>query len=280
MGKEQGRKKTEYNFDRLLRSSFGRDDDQLLEQMKIAEETVDDSQIPPRSEERFKQMMEEVNKRGIKPRLMADKNDEEEEKNTEEGGKRRPRCLGPLIRVALAVGILASVLLMSSIQAGAKRSYEYEKSERVNERNDMAVNNEDNKTNEDELDAAYKRIHEEIGINVLMLGERPKDFLYLNTAINNRHATMYFQYCDNWFEVVQQLRTVENSFNIKSDRGEAGTVYNEWLDKNILIEKAVTENNEEEYSAQINEDNAYYYLSGIMEKKVFEKLIEDVRFME
>lgn len=51
MGKDQNNCKTEYDLDRLLRSSFGCDDDQLLEEMSLAEEMIDDSHIPPASED-------------------------------------------------------------------------------------------------------------------------------------------------------------------------------------------------------------------------------------
>lgn len=280
--KDRDKQKTEYEFDQLLRGSLGCSDDQLLEKMKFAEETVDDSQIPPESEGGFERLMAEVNRRGITPHLMSDRKTEADEKNADRPAeeRRRIRCLGPLIRVALAVGILGSVLVFTSIQAGAKRSYKYSKNERYNQRNDVAMNNEQNNRAVGNLTDAYQEIHSQMGINVLKLRDCPRELLYEKTAVNARHATMYFSYKGNRFYMIQQLRTVEDSANVISDRTGYDTVYNVWLKRDITIEKADTENGETEYSAQIVEGNAYYYLSGIMEEEVFRKIVEDVNFME
>lgn len=280
--KDRDKQKTEYEFDQLLRGSLGCSDDQLLEKMKFAEETVDDSQIPPEPEDGFERLMAEVNGRGITPHLMSDRKTEADEKNADRPAeeRRRIRCLGPLIRVALAVGILGSVLVFTSIQAGAKRSYKYSKNERYNQRNDVAMNNEQNNRAVGNLTDAYQEIHSQMGINVLMLGERPPELIYEKTAVSNRHATMYFNYKGSSFYVIQQLKTVDDSANIISDRMQSSAIYNEWIEKDITIEKAVTENGEVEYSAQIIEGNAFYYISGIMEEDEFIKIIEKVRFME
>lgn len=279
MGKDRDEHKTEYDLDHLIRSSYGLGDDQILERMKIAEETVDDSQIPPEPEDGFQRLLEECDRRNLKPHFAEDY-ENEKEKEGEKKDERKIRCLGPLIKVALAAAVLGSVLLMTSISAGAKRSYRYEQSERENVKNDVAFDNEENNTNSGSLEEAYQEIYNQIGINVLQLGFRPPGFKYLKMAINNRHATLYFDYKGNRFYMLQQLRTSENSATTLSDRKSDETVYNTTLKKEIAIEEAVVNEGEIEYSAQIIEGDAYYYLAGILDKDDFENILKDLYFRE
>lgn len=294
MAKNQDKEKNEYDFDfdQQLRSSCGCADDQILEVIEFAEKTVDDSQIPPASDDGFERLMAEIERRKLvaysetTAKESAEGTEEKITNFNEESEKRRIRCLGPLLKVALAVAILGSVLAFTAIQAGAKRSYEYEQSKRDSVRNDVAFDNEMNKDAEGELEQAYEDIHNQIGIRVLKLGNRLQGMWYVKTALNNRHATMYFEYNGNRFYILQQVRTEENSYNTLSDRIESesakgvDSVYNKWLKREIAIEQAVIEGDEKEFSAQIKEENACYYLAGIMDEADFKKIIEDVRFMD
>lgn len=279
MGKDRDEHKTEYDLDHLIRSSYGLGDDQILERMKIAEETVDDSQIPPEPEDGFQRLLEECDRRNLKPHFAEDY-ENEKEKEGEKKDERKIRCLGPLIKVALAAAVLGSVLLMTSISAGAKRSYRYEQSSRENVKNDVALNNEENNRNSGSLEKAYQEIYNQMGINVLKLGYKPKDMKYLKTAVGSRHATIYFEYKGNNFYIVQDLKTDDNSSNQISDRKEGTPVYNADIDRNIQIEAAVTSSGETEYSVQIAEGNAYYYVSGIIELEEFKNIVEDLRLSE
>lgn len=295
MAKNQDKEKNEYDFDfdQQLRSSCGCADAQILEVIEFAEKTVDDSQIPPASDDGFERLMAEIERRKLvaysetTAKESAESTEEKITNFNEESEKRRIRCLGPLIKVALAVAILGSVLAFTAIQAGAKRSYEYEQRKRDSVRNDVVLNNEMNKQTEGELEAAYEEIHNQVGINVLILGTKPNSMWYVKTALNNRHATMYFEYNGNSFYIMQQIRTEENSFNTLSDRNEieeskenGESVYNSWLKKEIIIEHALVNDDEVEYSAQIKDGNACYYLAGIMDEIDFKKIVEDVRFMK
>lgn len=146
MGKNQDNK-TEYDLDRLLQSSFGYDDDQLLEEMRLAEETIDDSQIPPASEDGFARLLAECERRKIVPHSENKENRENDDikslepleivdgnKDALDGEKKRKiRRIGPLVRIAIAVAVLATVLVFTGIQAGAKKQYEYSKRIRYSE---------------------------------------------------------------------------------------------------------------------------------------------------
>ncbi len=69
--------------------------------------------------------------------------------------------------------------------------------------------------------------------------------------------------------------TGNNSIGIDSDRNEEGTVYNQWLDMEIEYFKNDVEDNQVEYEALITIEDHLYYLSGIMPKEEFIKIIEN-----
>lgn len=290
MGKNQ-EKKTEYDLDRLLQSSFGYDDDQLLKELQLAEETIDDSCIPPASEDGFERLMAEIDRRGIVPHYEDTagntKMDIEEigcgVDGVEKGGKtekRKIRVIGPIFRVAVAVAILVSVLAMTGIQAGAKRGYTAIKRVNPGAKSDIVLNNDENLQLEGKLDKAYREIHDQIGINVMRLGNRPGELQYMKTAIGTSRATMYFDFSGENFYMIQQLKTDESSINFISDRLEGTAVYNEWLGRDITIEKAFTDNGNEELSASIIEGNAFYYLAGSISEEEFKEIVEDVYLTE
>lgn len=290
MGENQ-EKKTEYDLDRLLQSAFGYDDDQLLKELQLAEETIDDSCIPPASEDGFERLMAEIDRRGIVPHyenpvrnaktdIVGIGSGRKEVKKEEGAEKRKIRAIGPILKVALAVAILASVLAMTGIQAGAKKGYTYTKRINPNGKNSIVLNNDGNMQLEGKLDKAYREIHDQIGINVLQLGDRPEELQYLKTAISKNRATMYFDYNGASFYIIQQLKADESSINFVSDRLEGTVAYNGWLGRDIRIEKAITDDGGEEFSADIIEGNSFYYLAGSISEEVFRNIVEDVYLTE
>lgn len=290
MGKNQDNK-TEYDLDRLLQGSLGYDDDQLLEKMRLAEETIDDSSVPPALEDGFEHLMAECERRGIVPNYEEAENRRKNEftnpdvimGNKDKGeaeSKRKIRGLGPLIRIAIAVGVLATVLVFTGIQAGAKRGFEFTKRVRPSTKNDMVLNNGENTMRESDLEKAYRAIHEQTGLNVLRLDYIPAKLEYLETAIGIERAALYFDYNGKSFYIIQQIKTEINSAGIISDRVDRTMVYNEWLEQDIEIEKAVTDTGGEEHSAMILNGNSYYYVAGFLSEEEFIKIIKNVYFTE
>lgn len=290
MGKNQDNK-TEYDLDRLLQSSLGYDDDQLIEKMRLAEDTIDDSRVPPASEDGFERLMAECERRGIVPNYEEAENRRKNEftkpnvimgnkDGAEVETKRKIRGLGPLIRIAIAVGVLATVLVFTGIQAGAKKGFEFTKRIRPAAKSDMVLNNEANGQQEGELDRAYTAIHMQTGLNVLRLDYKPDKMQYLETAIGLDYATLYFDYDGKSFYIVQQIKSEINSLGILSDRADKITVHNESLRTDVEIEKAVTDTGGEEYSATILNGNSYYYLAGFLSEEEFRKIIEGIYFTE
>lgn len=128
------------------------------------------------------------------------------------------------------------------------------------------------------LKEAYNEIEKNLGIPVLVLKNTPKELQFKRLFLEEEHAIIEFSYNDKsvYFEEAKMPKTKGLSTTIVSDRKMCEEVYNFWLDKTIPIEANVLENGLTEYSAQIELENSYYYLSGIMERNSFVELVEEI----
>lgn len=265
MSKDRDRHKTEYDLDQLLKESFRMDDKTLLERFQRAQTEIDDSQIPPEPEDGFERFLEK-----IEPRYTRD--------STPEKQFRKIRRLKPIFKVAMVAGVVMMILLATTITAGAKKYFVYRKTVRPSFRSDVVIDNDKNKTDAGKLEEAYNEISEKTGINVIRLDQVPPELIYQKTIINGEMATMIFDYKGNSFDIVQTTKDSENSVNIISDRKfkEKEDVYNKWLNRELEIQKAQRKTGDIEYSSEIIIGNSYYYLTGVMEKEEFVKIIQNV----
>ena len=140
------------------------------------------------------------------------------------------------------------------------------------------MDNDRNKEDYGKLEEAYDEIEKRLGIDALRLEDIPQKLIYSNTVITGDTATMLFKYGDNYFNVIQQIRSVENSSGITSDRNDKidNTVYNKWLNKEIEIQMATVEGQEIEYSAELIFEDSYYYLSGVIDKDDFVNIVKNL----
>ena len=268
MDKDRDRHKTEYDLDQLLKESFRMDDKSLLERFQRAHTEIDDSQIPPEPEDGFERLLDKIEEKGIEPQYIRDRETESR------SGKRRR--LKPMLKVALVAAVIVGVMMATTLTVGAKKYFTYRKTVRASVRNDVVLNNDDNKDYEGRLEKAYKEIEQETGIVALQLEYLPSGMTYLKTDIIDQVATMVFEYKNNIFYVIQQEKEITNSINIISDRIEKEIIYNKWLNQNIEIQKKTLANGEIELSAEIIRGNTFYYLTSVMEQEEFVKIVENV----
>ena len=271
MEKAHSRKKGEDKIEKLIKESFGMDDDTLLQDFLSAQIEVRDNQIPPEPENGFQTLLQKIEERGLK----ACGTDVTEATSRLEERKNHRR-LKPMLKVALAAAVIAIMMMAMGISAGARRSYSYTVRQRDSVRNDIVLNNVDVLSEEDPLNSAYNEIWKKTGINVLKLAYIPSGMQYIKTDFLKRRAIMYFEYQNTKLKVVQQSNDTEMSVNIISDRNKKHMVYNDWLEKNILIEEAEVETGQIEYSTCIITEDAYYQLSGVMEKTDFCEIVKNV----
>ena len=268
MDKDRDRHKTDYDLDQLLKESFRMDDKSLLERFQRAQTEIDDSQIPPEPEDGFERLLDKIEEKGIEPQYIRDRETESR------SGKRRR--LKPMLKVALVAAVIVGVMMATTLTVGAKKYFTYRKTVRASVRNDVVLNNDDNKDYEGRLEKAYKEIEQETGIVALQLEYLPSGMTYLKTDIIDQVATMVFEYKNNIFYVIQQEKEITNSINIISDRIEKEIIYNKWLNQNIEIQKKTLANGEIELSAEIIRGNTFYYLTSVMEQEEFVKIVENV----
>ncbi len=271
MEKAHGEQGREDKIEKLIKESFGVDDETLLHDFLRAQIEVKDSQVPPEPENGFQMLLEKIESRGLK----ACEADRYEDTAACEEPKSRRR-LKPMLKVALAAAVIAVMMMAMGISAGARRSYSYTVRQRDSIRNDLVLSNVDVILTEDPLNNAYNQIWKETGINVLKLAYIPAEMEYIKTEIEKTNAVVYFNYKGKKFKVVQQISRTGASANIISDRKKITQVYNTWLKKDIVIEKGVTDEGEIEYSSYIINKDTYYQLSGIIDGKEFEKIVQDV----
>ena len=270
MDKDRDRHKTEYDLDQLLKESFRMDDKSLLERFQRAQTEIDDSQIPPEPEDGFERLLDKIEEKGIEPQYIRDRETESR------SGKRRR--LKPMLKVALVAAVVVGVMMATTLTVGAKKYFTYRKTVKPSIRNAVVLNNDKNKEDYGRLEEAYTEIEQTLGIAAIRLEYMPQNLIYTNTVITGDTATMLFKCGDNYFNVVQQIRSVENSSGITSDRNNSNgnTVYNNWLNKTIEIQTSSVDNQKSEYSAEVIFEDSYYYLSGVIDKDDFVNIVKNL----
>jgi hypothetical protein len=268
--KDRDRHKTEYDLDQLLKESFRMDDKSLLERFQRAQTEIDDSQIPPEPEDGFERLLDKIEEKGIEPQYIRDRETESR------SGKRRR--LKPMLKVALVAAVVVGVMMATTLTVGAKKYFTYRKTVKPSIRNAVVLNNDKNKEDYGRLEEAYTEIEQTLGIAAIRLEYMPQNLIYTNTVITGDTATMLFKCGDNYFNVVQQIRSVENSSGITSDRNNSNgnTVYNNWLNKTIEIQTSSVDNQKIEYSAEVIFEDSYYYLSGVIDKDDFVNIVKNL----
>lgn len=270
MDKDRDRHKTEYDLDQLLKESFRMDDKSLLERFQRAQTEIDDSQIPSEPEDGFERLLDKIEEKGIEPQYIRDRETESR------SGKRRR--LKPMLKVALVAAVVVGVMMATTLTVGAKKYFTYRKTVKPSIRNAVVLNNDKNKEDYGRLEEAYTEIEQTLGIAAIRLEYMPQNLIYTNTVITGDTATMLFKCGDNYFNVVQQIRSVENSSGITSDRNNSNgnTVYNNWLNKTIEIQTSSVDNQKIEYSAEVIFEDSYYYLSGVIDKDDFVNIVKNL----
>lgn len=278
MSRSRRGKKAGEDAERLLQEAFGVSEDQLLKDFILAQTEVKDSDIPPGSEDGFERLMAKLEAEvGTSPESEKESSSENIVKLHEEA--RKPRRLKSIVKVSVAAAAIAVMVVAMGISAGAKREYRYVVREEGSIKNKISLNNVDTLVIDDELEQAYTEIVEKTNIQPLKLAYIPNNMNFVKADVGKTWATIYFEYNQHWIKVFQRVGNVGNSVNIMSDRKKQEYVYNDLLTQKIYIDEAKTEKGKKEYSSYIVKNNMYYQISGVMSKREFEKIVENL-FLE
>ena len=177
-----------------------------------------------------------------------------------------------ILLVAVAAGI---AVLGGTMVASGKREYNYGIYPIVGKQNLVMKNNAVLDT-ADNLEAAYQRIEDELGIPVLELGHIPDGMEFKQLTIEDNNAIIRFQYKGKsiYLREEKYLSSKEIFRSKLSDRKEFKKLYNKWIDEDIVIERNILQDGLVEYSAYIDRENEAYYLSGIVDEYVFIKMTD------
>ena len=181
--------------------------------------------------------------------------------------------------IILAAALAGALLWATGIGVSGRKTLEYEANVRDSNKSDIAWNNEsENYTDVDSEDEAYKVIGEKLGIPVLKLGYRPDGMKFSKLIIEKEFALIVFEYQGKKIHLIESSRFNENSDALSSDRNEYIEVENEWLDRNLQIEKNINAQNQSEYSLTFEQDKNFYYLEGMLTEEEFKRVVRDLNF--
>lgn len=276
-----------------LREAFGYSDDQLLKQLDQANETFKDvnftgaedrlmkrflarkaeleketaSQTPtlvPQNESANIQIAEELPKKTVTVISEAEEKKKNEKKVIRFGKKK-------VLATAALVAVIAGMLGGTAI---GRKSYFFRHSEKIS--NTIVVDNDNNKAEVSKLENAYADIADKYEDATLKLKYYPQNMHYESHQIYKDEAQINFIYGDKTFTVYMIKNDESTSVNFESDRKNKKTIFNKWLNKDIVYSENVLEDKKTEYEATIVVNHVVYYIIGTMPENEFEKILKNL----
>ncbi len=278
-----------------LQKAYGYSDEQLLRKLEDAEDSLKETDFPGAEKRIFQKLME---RKAAEEAAQNDNGEGNEEDRGNEklpavveirktdiedtevdapAGPKKKSVLSGRRKLFLSAALVAVFMIALGITAIGERSNFFNSRRnrlQVNVVNNI-VNNEHNRQDISKVEEAYLQMEGELDIKPLRLGYIPSELVFQNIILKKNGATIYFLYGENMVTLYENRGTGNNSIGIDSDRNEEGTVYNQWLDMEIEYFKNDVEDNQVEYEALVIIEDHLYYLSGIMPKKEFIKIIEN-----
>ncbi|MCI8837020.1 MAG: DUF4367 domain-containing protein [Hungatella sp.] len=266
--KKNDKRQLDDNFiEQKIADAFGYTDEKLAAELdKFMEEAAGErGQRPPEApEEEFRKILDIV----------------EREKDSQKKNGLRVRRL---IKVMAAVAVLGSMVLGGGMWVGARKTRVYEEQKRTDLDNVIVFDNNDDNLIDDteiEVEEAYEQIRKELDIPVMELSYLPKGMSFYQLVIKEGKSVLAFFYKEHAFLFYQGVNQNTSSFSFVSDTEELKSVYNTFLDSEILIYKEILENGSIEFSARVVKSNNYYILEGAIEEDEFEKVVLGLKFYD
>lgn len=272
------------NPERAAQELYGYDDETLLRELKEAEMELEqmkaedpelEAKLARETEASFEALMQKIHAENIKPvteREYAEKKKEEE---------RNVTVLRPVLKVMFIAAAIMVVLSGMGIVVSARKEFEYSYISKGKMKNEVIWQNGDFSRADGQLKEAYQKIKNELGIKVLVLDYMPKQMIFDDLVIDKGHARIKFLYGDQTM-YLKEIKDIADDVSdyMVSDRKEIGTVYNSRLVHDFVIEENKIEDDYVEYSTMLKGEGVYYYLSGVMEKEEFMKIVKYLNYLQ
>ena len=168
--------------------------------------------------------------------------------------------------------------VMKRMMASGRRYYRFWGENRG--KGEIVFNNVDAISEADSLEKAYKEIESQTGIKAVEMFYVPEELNFVDLTIDRGTACISLEYNKKVIYFYQVLKENANSIGYSSDRMLYKELFNRYLQKNIKIYKKIIDDKDIEFSAQYMNDNAFYYLVGIVEKQEFEKIVQNLNYVD
>ncbi len=190
--------------------------------------------------------------------------------------------LKKVAKFVVATAVMGTMVLGSGMWVGARRIKEYQIRERSDLENVVVFNNDPDNVvlSEDDksvIEKAYEQIEDELGIEVLELSYLPENMLFSKLVILEGKSVIEFANGDNSIFFYQGFNDNTSSLSYGSGMKKYQVVYNSFLNKEILIYKEELDKEDTELTAQIVEDNKYYFLYGIIDEENFNQIVAGIK---
>jgi hypothetical protein len=247
-------------------------------QQKLAEDPELAAKFEQDADRQFEAMMAKVHENGIQPMTEEQYAHEQSLDNsapvkTMEKKRKKFRFSKKLI-----AGLAAAALIVAggSMVSVGKNGYRYSEYPAISKPN-VGRYNTLVKDNEDMLDEFYNAVENQLGIPAIMLEYMPVDMRLENVIVEDDLVKIRFDYEGEKIYFKEAKPEQKNILKTEiSDRDVVNTIYNKWLDLDILIKENVLSNDRKEYSVSINTEEGYYLLQGIMDLDEFCEMVSNM----
>lgn len=182
-------------------------------------------------------------------------------------------------RVAVAM-ITALVIITSAGVSGAKLFVPRVENRGKEGEISTVINNDEYLQVEISEEEAYEKIEEELGILSLRLGYKPKGMELETVHIGEEmgEALMEFYYQDSILTIYENKQNSGSSFFAKPDGKVVDTIELFFTGEELNIVETDTEEDKKLYRVEIEQGNAFYYVSSTMELEEFKSVLYGVFF--
>ena len=270
------------------RELFEYDEDSLLAEMDEAERAWEAekaanpeaaAQVLRDADEGFAKLMAHIKAKGIQP--VSEEEYEKEYQRERQKNIRTSVRLGRGRRKVLLLAAAVCVLgLGTTMVVSAHREYKYNLYPVEAEQNVLVKQNSVMRMDAKKIEEAYIEIEDRLGIKSLKLGYTLADMRFKQGIISKDHAIIELEYKGMSVYLKESNNPLSDDvLQVKaSDRETCEEVDNKWLKKKIEIEENILQEGLVEYSTYLSTDSSYYYLSGMMEKDDFIKLVQGLYY--
>ncbi len=189
-------------------------------------------------------------------------------------GKKTLRRVAILAAAAMILGVGG----MASVARQGYRVAEYpEQYER--QRRNVVRNNIEVDFLESEIEEAYRQIADSCDIKVLALDYVPEGMEMGAFVLSDCQGIITLSLKNKKIYLEQKPLNKKNTVSILTmDRKQENVIQNSWIDQELYLEENILKSGSVEYSIEFDTDSASYYLSGMMEKDEFIKVVENLYF--